>query len=79
MIRSIVFDCYGTLIDTGNGSIHAVTQILTKNRSNVDPIEFYSHWKRVHRRLCSSEPFRLESIHFLTGLKETYKAFSINC
>jgi 2-haloacid dehalogenase/putative hydrolase of the HAD superfamily len=78
MIRSIIFDCYGTFIDTGNGSMNAVTQILTKNRCGADPREFYSHWKSVHRRLCSSEPFRLESIHFLTGLKETYKAFSIN-
>jgi len=78
MIRAIVFDCYGTLIDTGNGSINAVKQILTKNNCDVDPTEFYSHWKRVHRRLCSSEPFRLESIHFLMGLKESYKAFSIN-
>lgn len=78
MILSIVFDCYGTLIDTGNGSINAVKEILAKNKSDVDPRVFYNHWKRVHRNLCQSALFKLESEHFLIGLKHTYEAYSIN-
>ena len=78
MIKAIVFDCYGTLIDTGNGSIHAVRQILAKNHSDADPIEFYKRWKGIHRRLCSSQRFSLESIHFLNGLKEMYEVYAIN-
>ena len=42
MIKAIVFDAYGTLISTGNGSVEASERILANNnRGNIDPKEFY--------------------------------------
>ncbi|CAG7618230.1 hypothetical protein ACFQI7_02680 [Paenibacillus allorhizosphaerae] len=40
MIKAILFDCYGTLVDTGSGSIKAVRQILAKNKSTVNAEQF---------------------------------------
>jgi beta-phosphoglucomutase-like phosphatase (HAD superfamily) len=41
MIKTIIFDCYGTLIGTGNGSISATKQILESNNCLIKSEEFY--------------------------------------
>ena len=44
MYKNIIFDCFGTLIDTGSGSIGAVRKILGNIGLDVDAKEFYSEW-----------------------------------
>jgi len=36
LIKGIIFDAYGTLINTGGGSIQAAQRILEKNKKDVD-------------------------------------------
>jgi 2-haloalkanoic acid dehalogenase type II len=78
MITSILFDCYGTLINTGNGSIKATEQILALNNSSINPLEFYNKWKIIHHEICATEPFMSEAIAFSVGLDKLYKAYSID-
>jgi 2-haloalkanoic acid dehalogenase type II len=77
LITTIVFDCYGTLIDTGKGSMKAVEQILGSRQSDMDPKPFYETWKRNHHELCRSGIFQAESDIFRIGLAQTYEAFNI--
>lgn len=44
MYKNIIFDCFGTLIDTGAGSIEAVEKILNNTDLEVDPKTFYA-WR----------------------------------
>ena len=47
MIKHIIFDCFGTLIDTGTGSKDAVEQILRNVGSDADARVFYKDWKKI--------------------------------
>jgi len=77
-ISTIVFDAYGTLIDTADGSIRATEAILRKNRSNLDPEEFYARWKVYHQQIISMQPvFASEESVFLAGLSQLYRDYSI--
>ena len=50
MIKCIIFDMYGTLVSTGNGSIKAAAEILhLNNQTDISPEKFYSEWKERHR------------------------------
>ncbi|WP_409345606.1 HAD family hydrolase [Paenibacillus sp. MBLB4367] len=77
MISTIIFDCYGTLVDTGKGSLRAVEQILGSLGCGVDPKPFYDTWKRNHHELCRSGAFHAESDIFRLGLAKTYEVFGI--
>jgi FMN phosphatase YigB (HAD superfamily) len=77
MIKSIIFDCYGTLISTGNDSIMATDQILKSNNSNIDAKEFYGRWKKMHSEICAADSFKLESVVFKRGLENLYKIYKI--
>ena len=55
MYKNIIFDCFGTLIDTGSGSIGAVRKILGNIGLDVDAKEFYSEWKSIKKKLMSDE------------------------
>lgn len=48
MIKHIIFDCFGTLIDTENNS-KAVKQILLNVGAPIDAKDFYKHWKAKKR------------------------------
>ena len=41
MIKTIIFDAYGTLISTGTGSIEATRAMLNHLNVSFDPSEFY--------------------------------------
>jgi phosphoglycolate phosphatase-like HAD superfamily hydrolase len=41
MHKAIIFDVFGTLISTGNGSLEATQKILNKVGSKADAKEFY--------------------------------------
>lgn len=76
--RVVVFDAYGTLIDTGDGSLRAAAAILQKNDCPLDPAEFYAAWKEYHRlHIDSLATFRLEKDIFLLDLVSLYEDYGI--
>ena len=78
-VAAILFDAYGTLIDTKNGSILATEAILRKNNSSLDAAEVYKRWKRYHRQHIEAlTSFISESEVFLLDLKRIYRDYGIN-
>jgi 2-haloalkanoic acid dehalogenase type II len=79
MIKALIFDCYGTIISTGNGSVNATKIILDNLKSNIDPIMFYKDWKKVHRdNISSLEYFCKEKKIFINDLNILFKMYNIN-
>ena len=80
MIKAIIFDAYGTLISTGNGSVKAAEKILTLNqRGDIDPKEFYARWKELHKKhIDNLDSFITEEKIFENDLRELYNLYSIN-
>ena len=75
-IRAVAFDAYGTIFDTGTGSVDATARILKKNRSNLEPRVIYREWKREHIRLIASlSGFETEEQIFGKGLGEIYRRY----
>lgn len=77
MFKNIIFDCFGTLIDTGTGSIEAVRSILKSVRCEVDERVFYSEWKAIKKKLMSHEPFHSEKDLFRISLEKMFERYSI--
>lgn len=77
MIKHIIFDCYGTLIDTGNGSIKAVEKILKNVGSNIPAKEFYSEWKSIKKKMINTDEFQTEKKFFEISLGETFGKYGI--
>ena len=80
MINHIIFDCFGTLIDTGTGSINAVKQILFNVNSNVDAKSFYADWKRQKKVLMNEScltGFADEKTLFKISLAQTFADYGI--
>ena len=78
MYKNIIFDCFGTLIDTGSGSIGAVRKILGNIGLDVDAKEFYSEWKSIKKKLMLDEKFFSEKDLFQISLKMMFDKYSIN-
>ena len=50
MIRAVILDAYGTIFDTGTGSVDAMTEILKRNgKTDLDPKCVYARFKMLHR------------------------------
>lgn len=77
MIKHIIFDCFGTLIDTGNNSIKAVEQILSNVGAHVNAREFYEDWKAMKRQNINSSVFLNEKTLFKLSLSETFAQYGI--
>lgn len=79
MIKAIIFDAYGTLISTGNGSVKAAGDILALNgRADIDPVEFYARWKALHRNhIDGLESFISEEKIFEADLRELYDLYNV--
>ena len=77
MIKHIIFDCYGTLIDTGESSINAVQKILHNVHSHEDPTIFYSDWKAKKRQMMRFSDFKSEKELFRLSLAETFEKYGI--
>ena len=75
--KHIIFDCYGTLINTGNGSIKAVEQILKNVGANIDATLFYAHWKKNKRNMMNTSEFLNEKRLFELSLAETFSHYKI--
>lgn len=80
MLSAIVFDAYGTLISTGNGSIEACEKILSKNnRSDICADSFYMDWKKYHRmHIDTLGFFKNEEAIFHRDLNKLYSDYNIN-
>ena len=78
MVKGIILDAYGTLIDTGDGSIKAVKEILGKNNKDIDARTFYQRWKYYHKKhIDSLETFIKEEDIFLMDLTALYREYAI--
>ncbi|MDE6209244.1 MAG: HAD family hydrolase [Lachnospiraceae bacterium] len=77
MVRHIIFDCFGTLINTGDGSIKAVEQILSNVCSHEDTKEFYAYWKKVKKQMTDNSDFINEKTLFKLSLEETFVHYGI--
>jgi 2-haloalkanoic acid dehalogenase type II len=79
MVKAIIFDAYGTLIDTADGSIRAVRSILAKyNTEMINAEDFYRKWKYYHRfHIDSLKSFIKEEDIFTMDLIELFKEYQI--
>lgn len=78
--KLLIFDVYGTIISTGNGSIEAVKKILALQDKEMDAKEFYSEWKKLHRRHMDNAnegSFITEEEIFVEDLKRLYENYGI--
>lgn len=79
MLKNIIFDAYGTLFDTGIGSVKATEQILNNINANKDATEIYREWKRLHREHINVvNHFITEEEIFIKDLKCILKKYGIN-
>ena len=76
-MKAILFDVYGTLISTGNGSVTAAGEILRKNGCGIDPAAFYAEWKKLHKTHMREKSFVPEREIFLADLRALYTQYSI--
>ena len=75
MLKAILLDAYGTLFDTGTGSVDAVRDILHLNgREDLSPKDFYGEWKVLHQHHMDTLPqFRSEWEIYALDLAELYR------
>ncbi len=79
MISAIIFDVFGTLISTSDGSLQATKKILQKTGSNIDAIKFYAEWKLLYKKFCQCENgYLTENEIFSLGLKELYEKYELH-
>ena len=79
MIKTIIFDAYGTLISTGTGSIEATRAMLNHLNVSFDPAEFYGEWKLIHKNhIKNLIEFRSEYDIFVSDLYVLFEKYSIN-
>lgn len=78
--KLLIFDVYGTIISTGNGSIEATEKILALQDKEIDAKEFYSVWKkfhRIHMDKANEGTFRTEEEIFVQDLNVLYEKYGI--
>lgn len=76
-VKALLFDVYGTLISTGNGSVNAAKKILESNGVSICPKEFYKSWKEIHRKNMNRDIFETERKIFCEDLVELYDFYDI--
>ena len=80
MKKLLIFDAYGTLISTGNGSITACEKILALQKQKIDKVAFYAEWKKYHRlhmKECNEGIFVPEREIFTRDLQKLYCMYGI--
>jgi len=80
MKRLLIFDVYGTLISTGNGSLNAVKKILSLQEKEIEAAIFYKDWKKLHRKHmdeANKALFVSERSIFIKDLQALYKQYQI--
>lgn len=70
MIKNLIFDVYGTLVSTGNGSVMATAEIFKEFGLQNQAKEIYKEWKKYHKKHTSEcEEFRTERDAFIEDLR----------
>lgn len=78
MLRHIIFDCFGTLVSTGSGSVDAAKRILADIGTELDPGEFYREWKTLKKQMMAeAEGFKDEKTWFILSLAEMFRRHDI--
>lgn len=79
MLKAILLDAYGTLFNTGTGSVDAAAQILSRNgRPDIPPAAFYARWKALHHQLMAQLPdFHTEARLYAMGLSILYREYGL--
>lgn len=79
MLKVILFDAYGTLLSTGDGSVRAAGEILSLNRrTDIDPAAFYGRWKKLHRQhINNRDTFLTEEEVFRQDLCVLYREYGL--
>ncbi len=78
MVRHIIFDCFGTLVSTGSGSVDATARILADIGAEQDPKAFYKEWKTLKKQMMAeADRFRDEKTWFVLSLAEMFRRHDI--
>lgn len=80
MLKAIVFDAYGTLFDTKNGSVNAAGKILeSRGRGDISALTFYARWKQIHKMHMDADGgFITEEQIYHLDLKRLYAEYKID-
>jgi len=78
MIKGVFFDCYGTIISTGNGSVEATKKLLSSKDITIKAETFYKHWKIIHKdNQKNLIEFKNEKDIFIEDLRILYEHYNI--
>ena len=77
MIKNVIFDCFGTLIDTGTTSLDAVKIILASVGLNIDEKDFYSEWKAKKKEMTYYDQFYSEKELFGLSLAKMFEKYDV--
>ncbi|MBE6661319.1 MAG: HAD family hydrolase [Ruminococcaceae bacterium] len=78
MIKNIIFDAYGTLISTGDGSVKATEAIFYPHGLSETAAEIYREWKQYHRHhIDTLGEFVTEKEIFIRDLAKLYDKYHI--
>jgi len=70
VLKAVILDAYGTLLDTGDASVRATAEILRRHGVDLPPREIYATWKRHLRALrVAGGDFRTEAALFEESLR----------
>lgn len=78
--KLFIFDAYGTLLSTGDGSLKATQKILALQPREIDAKVFYSEWKKYHRAHmdeANAGTFCTEAEIFAKDLTVLYEKYGI--
>lgn len=79
MIKNIIFDAYGTLISTGDGSVKAAQAIFHRHAPLSDAKDIYREWKQYHRHhIDTLTGFITEKEIFIRDLAKLYDRYHIS-
>ena len=78
-MRAVIFDAYGTLLSTGNGSVKVAAEILSlHNRPDIPAEKFYADWKQLHRtHIGGLKSFVNEEEIFKRDLAALYRIYNL--
>lgn len=78
-MKAVIFDAYGTLLSTGNGSVKAAAEILSlHDRPDIPAEKFYADWKQLHRtHIDGLKSFVNEEEIFKRDLAVLYRLYGL--
>ncbi len=79
MIRAVILDAYGTIFDTGTGSVDMMREILRQNgREDLDPATVYARFKQLHRQhIDTLDRFITEAEVFALDMAEISREYGL--